>query len=386
MKKTIAGIAIIAAGFGMQSGAQTNMTAPSWTDSITIKGDLRYRFETIGDDSKKDGSGDTYTRQRDRIRARIGADAKVNDDVKVGIGFSTGGNDPISGNQTLGDGAGKKDMKLDVAYFDYNVLGSNPNEIHVVGGKMYNPFITMNDDLCWDPDLRPEGLAVKSQFGGDFATFYANGGYLWLQERDSKDPLMLYAGQAAVKLQFVPEASLTLGVAYDKYNNLKGTDVIDWQGANSGYGNSTTKGSISGTTTNKAWASDFTPLMFFAQVDLWVEGLPLALFTQQLDNNDASTNGKGYLYGVSLGKAKNPKTFEVGYSYSKLEKDATLGYWTDSDRWGGGTDGKGSKIYGKYQIMKNLQAGVTYFVDDKKISAASPTDYSRLQVDLMASF
>jgi hypothetical protein len=61
--------------------------------------------------------------------------------------------------------------------------------------------------------------------------------------------------------------------------------------------------------------------------------------------------------------------------------------FTDSDRWGGGTDGKGHKFYGKYQIMKNLQGGVTYFLDDKKISDPSKTtDYDRLQVDLVASF
>ena len=73
--------------------------------------------------------------------------------------------------------------------------------------------------------------------------------------------------------------------------------------------------------------------------------------------------------------------------YTKLEKDATLGMFTDSDRWGGGTDGKGSKFYGKYQIMKNLQACVTFFLDQKKISAADGgTDYNRLQLDVQASF
>ena len=61
--------------------------------------------------------------------------------------------------------------------------------------------------------------------------------------------------------------------------------------------------------------------------------------------------------------------------------------FTDSDRWGGGTDGRGHKVYGKYQIMKNLQAGVAYFVDEKTISAPAKTkDYDRLQVDLVASF
>jgi hypothetical protein len=59
--------------------------------------------------------------------------------------------------------------------------------------------------------------------------------------------------------------------------------------------------------------------------------------------------------------------------------------WTDSDRWGGGTDGKGHKVYAKYQIMKNLQLGGTYFKDDKGI-AKGGTDYDRMQLDLVAAF
>jgi hypothetical protein len=188
-----------------------------------------------------------------------------------------------------------------------------------------------------------------------------------------------------VKLQFVPEAALTLGCAYYAFQSIQGFDVIDWEGKNNSYGNSTVKGTMSGTTTNKAWATGFTPVMGFAQIDLWVVGLPLALYAQFLDNTDADSLNKGQMYGVALGKAKNPGTYELGYSYAKLDKDATLGMRTDSDRWGGGTDGEGHKIYGKYQIMKNLQAGLTYFMDTKSISGEEK-DYSRLQADLVASF
>ncbi len=359
----------------------------TWVDSVTLKGDLRYRYETIDDGSKLDASKDTYTRERDRIRARLSAEAKANDDLKVGIGLSTGGADPISGNQTLTDGAQKKEMRLDTAFMDYNCFGDNPNEVHAIAGKMMTPFITMPDDLVFDPDLRPEGLALRGQFGGGFATVLANGGYIWIQERDSKDAGMLEAGQGALKLEFVPEAVLTLGASYYGYRNLEGYDVIDVNNANSAYGNSTVKGSVSGSTTNKAWASNFAPLVCFAQFDTWVGGLPLSFFTQVLNNGDADKNNKGYLYGASLGKAKNPQTWELGYSYAEVQKDATLGMWTDSDRWGGGTDGKGHKLVAKYQIMKNLQLGVSYFIDEHLIASGEKTkDYERMMVDVQASF
>ncbi len=395
MKKVMAGLMVMAGVGGTCLAAETTTTAApapapvakTWVDSVTLKGDFRYRYETINDDAKKNASKETYTRQRDRVRARLAAEAKVNDKLKAGIGLSTGGNDPISGNQTIGDGASKKDMKLDLAYFDYSFFpDTTANEVHVIGGKIKNPFITMNDDLMWDGDLNPEGMALKSQFGNEVVTVYGNAGYIWLQERDSKDPGMLYAGQGAAKFQFIPEVSLTVGASYYGFQDVKGYDVIDWEGKNNGYGNTTTKGTVSGSTTNKAWAAEFTPVVYFVSLDLWIAGVPVSIFGQELSNTDASTLDQGHLYGVSLGKAKNRGGFEVGYSYTELQKDATVGMWTDSDRWGGGTDGKGHKVYAKYQVMKNLQLGAAYFKDDKGIASGKATDYDRLQLDLVAAF
>ena len=64
-----------------------------------------------------------------------------------------------------------------------------------------------------------------------------------------------------------------------------------------------------------------------------------------------------------------------------------MGFLTDSDRWGGGTDGKGSRVYGKYQVQKNLQVAATYLFGEKKISdPAKTSDYDRLQLDLVVNF
>ncbi|MFA5043419.1 MAG: putative porin [Kiritimatiellia bacterium] len=357
----------------------------TWVDYLTLKGDVRLRYETINDDAKKNSQKEDYTRDRARIRARLNAEAKV-ENLKAVIGFSTGGADPVSGNQTLGDGFTKKEIRLDLAYIDYKLLNADSYELAAIGGKMKNPMITLPDDLIWDGDLNPEGVAAKARFGNDFATLLLNGEGLWIQERDAKKNATGLGGQAAVKFQFMPEVALTLGATYYAFQNIEGYDVMDWENKNNSYGNSTIKGSVSGNTTNKAWACGFTPVIGIAQLDLHL-GLPVSFYGQMLTNPDADANKNGYMGGLSLGKAKNPKTFEVGYSYTKLEKDATLGMFTDSDRWGGGTDGKGSKFYGKYQITKNLQACATFFLDEKKISAADGgTDYNRLQLDVQASF
>jgi hypothetical protein len=411
-KMAMAGMLVIV-GLGRTGMAQTSMAptnapqavAPaqkSWADSVKLTGDVRYRYETIKDDSKLGTDKQPFTEQRNRIRARIGAEGKC-DDLTVGIGIATatgaaGSGNPVSLNDTLGTGESMKSIFLNYAYMDYNCFGENPDgELHAVAGKMKNPFNTMIgsaslDDLIWDPNVTPEGVALKGQIGNDFAKLYANAGYIWVQERATGnsygDDSMLYAGQAGVKLTFIPEVALTFGGSYYDFTHLQGMDLIDYQTPASAYGNSTKAGSVSGTTTNKAWASQFTPVVCFAQLDLWIAGLPMSLFGQTLHNTDCTTSfDNGSVYGARLGKAKNPHTWELGYSYEQLDADATPGLLADSDRWGGGTDGKGHEIYGKYQFMKNLQGVVTYYMDKKTISVASKTvDYDRLQVDLVASF
>jgi len=390
IKKVMTNVLVIA-GLTASSAIAQQAAAPaqkSWTDSVLVKGDVRYRFETIDDASKKDSTKNTFTRERDRVRARLDVEAKPSDTLKLGVGFSTGGNDPISGNQTIGDVWQKKDMKLNLAYFDWSLIANEPSSVNLVGGKQKNPFQPMGScqDLVWDNDATPEGLVLKGQTGTEMITLAGNLGYMWIQERQyGSDDSMLYVGQGYVKVQPMPEIALTLGGSYYDYSKIKGQDVIDWAGANSGYGNSTIKGTVSGSTTNKAWANEFKPVELFGGVDMFVMEFPVQVFAQTVNNGDANSLKKGMKYGVCFGKAKNPNSFEVGYAYEKLEKDAVLGCLTDSDRWGGGTDGKGSKVWGKYAVSKNMTVGVSYFVDDKGISGTA-TDYKRMQADLQYSF
>ena len=74
-KNLVAG-AVAAASLAGNAMAQSNAPAvpapKTWADTLSFKGDLRYRFETIDDESKKDADGEEYTRYRNRIRARLG--------------------------------------------------------------------------------------------------------------------------------------------------------------------------------------------------------------------------------------------------------------------------------------------------------------------------
>jgi hypothetical protein len=375
------------AGLALAQTSAPPAKVKSWTDTVTVKGDVRYRYESIQDDSKKDSNGDTINRQRDRIRARLGVEAKPTDDLKVGIELSTGQSDPVSGNQTEGDGFMKDDMKLNLAYFEWSALPSDSvNEAKFTAGKMKNPFINVSD-LIWDGDLTPEGVAFKGLWGSEKVSLLGNAGYIWVKERSAEnDDTMLYAGQGAVKIQFVPEVYLLAGASYYAYDNMLGYDVIDWESKNNAYGNSTMKGSVAGSTTNKAYKYEYTPIEYFTELNIWV-GIPISIYGQMVSNDEVDDLETGFLYGVLFGKAKNKGTFEVGYAYAELEKDAVVGAFTDSDRWGGGTDGNSHKVQARYQITKNIQVGATYFMGEKLISDDAKTaDYERLQVDLVAAF
>jgi hypothetical protein len=85
----------------------------SWADRISIDGDFRYRYENIDVQDKDE-------RNRSRVRARINTRAQLPGKVEVGVGLATGGDDPVSANQTIGAGGSSKNVTLNLAYADWN--------------------------------------------------------------------------------------------------------------------------------------------------------------------------------------------------------------------------------------------------------------------------
>jgi hypothetical protein len=408
---------------GMTAAAAMAADAPKgWWDSITWKGDIRYRYEDIQDGSKTNSSATKAEddRQRERIRVRASMEAKINDNLKAVVGLTTTEKgDPVSGNQTLTDAGTKKGIYLDLGYIDWTVVPWNvtpdfPVNAKLLLGKMKNPFLNVSD-LVFDGDLTPEGVAMNAKAGNDTLSAMVNCGRFWVKEIKTTKPddIMMNGIQAALRYEPIPEVSVTVGASLYTFDNVKDAvaGTLAYDAADSAYGNSTytvttttrTTYAISpsvattgGATTNsvalssaataKSYKYDYGVTEYFAEIYMHF-GIPVSIVAQMISNSEVDNFENGSLYGITVGKAKNPGTWEVGYFLQELEKDATFGPWTDSDRWGGGTDGKGQKVLAKYQLTKNLQFGATYFMNDKKTSAPADTrDYERLQVDLVMSF
>ena len=366
----------LAAGSMLMSYAHAQEAkAPSaWADKLTLKGDLRYRYELVDQEGKEE-------RTRNRIRARIGAEAKPADDVKVGLRLSTSeGGDPVSSNQTLGDGASRKDVFFDLAYLTWSPAAVSG--LSLTGGKMENPFVTVSD-LVFDGDLNPEGAAVNYTLGGDGLELLLNGGYFWVEERSSdKDDGTMLGGQLAAKLKTEGLSALA-GVGYYAFQNLEGYSII----GEKSFGNSTTGGEedpVTGEVAPLLYANEFEILDAVAEISLKM-GVPVAFYGNVAINQDADEDDTGYLAGVRVGKTKAPGSVDFNYNYRELEANAVLGAWSDSDFIGGGTDGRGHKLSLGVQLTQVLKGNVTYIMNEIGLDGDSK-DYDRLQVDVSAKF
>jgi hypothetical protein len=331
----------------------------SWTDTIRWKGDFRYRYETFDVEGKPN-------RDRNRIRARAALIADVTPTIEVGLGLASGGDDPVSSNQTLGGGGSTKDLRIDLAYFDWDGL----KDTNVVGGKFSNYIHRAGKNaLLWDGDWRPEGTGIK----WDNGKFFANALGTWIESDSNKDQSFAYLTQLGIKLPIGDSAKLTAGVGYHNFQT---------KGNGSYFGDDDDFFGNSFDPETNTYIYDYEELEFFADLGFEMFGHPALVFGNYVQNQDADENDTGWAVGFKYGSAKNKGEWQFGYVYQRLEADAVLGLLTDSDFGGGGTDSKGSIIKGSYAFYKNFNANLTYFINDVGLNEENPIDFKRLQLDL----
>ena len=161
-------------------------------------------------------------RHRHRIRARFGVTADVADNVRVGLTLATGGDDPVSANQTLDTGFNRKPIGVDRAFFSWAAT----DELTFTGGKMANPFFRPgNHHLIYDNDLNPEGLALRYGRGNWFANYAG----LWVEERSSADDSIMLGGQFGYRHALADGMRITAGASYYDYLETQGQTPF-WDG------------------------------------------------------------------------------------------------------------------------------------------------------------
>jgi len=345
----------------------------SWPDRVALDGDFRYRYERI------DAEG-SDTRRRNRIRARANIKAEVADNIDVGFGLATGGDDPVSTNQTLGSGGSSKGVALNLAYADWEATEG----LHILAGKYKNPLTRAGKQaLMWDGDWTPEGFGLN--FKRDW--FFANAIGTFL-ESDSKtgNDSFGWGGQFGATGN-LGSAKLMGGIGYYSIP-AKGKSTTFGDPADPGdyFGNTAVEvsGLACGTTpdTDCVYLYDYLLTQVFAEAAFDIGDWPTVVFFDYVNNSDPSENDTGWTVGTRIGKANNRGKFDFAYFYADKEADSMLGLLTDSDFAGGGTDNKGHFLQLRYGVSKNWYIGAQYFINETDRRSGSNSDYNRLMLDM----
>ena len=232
---------------------------PDWLDGIEINGDLRVRdefdiYSKANSDEQIDFAAlnangptdinsvtnpnglpflNTRTNRPNNfiLRARLGLTAKVSDQVTAGVRIATGrDNGPVSTNQILGGGFGKKDLWLDLAWIDLTPT----SWAKVTFGRMVNPFV--HTDLVYDDDLNFDGGAATVKAGllgedrlgvqatvGAFPIEYSAGNFPTNSiDKAGTKAKWLYGGQVAANWRITDDVTLRLAGAYYDFQRVQG--------------------------------------------------------------------------------------------------------------------------------------------------------------------
>lgn len=338
---------------------------PAGVRNLKLKGDFRLRYQW---------QDNSHKRERARIRFRIGAVTRPNDDFEIGFGLATGSSDPRSTNITLDNSFESKDIKLDYAYAEYfGITG-----LSIWGGKYkgINKAVWCVSDLLWDDDLRPEGVGIKFNYQPEYSNFsiFVNTGLWILDEKSSgADPLMAYI-QPGIGCNITENISFKTALTYYATSAVKG-HTLD----HSSNTNTLLNGGLK--YDYDVWAPsvelEFKNLMEFVPY--------VALFGDYVYNPDPNSSNKGYLVGLKFGNIKIKKfgNWQFKYMYRRLEKDAWLDVFPDSDAYGGKTDVKGHEAVFKFGLAKNLTLGLDYYYMEQ---IHGNGDEDLLQIDLVWKF
>jgi len=352
--------------------ADTGRADDTWSDRVRLDGDFRYRYERID-------VQDSAVRKRSRIRARTNIRADLTDNVEVGFGLATGGEDPVSANQTLGGGGSSKRISLNLAYADWAPIEG----LHIIAGKYQNKLTRVGKQaLMWDGDWTPEGFAVTYKRDWFFANVIGNS-----LESDTKksNSNFSWGGQFGAKGE-IGDVKLTAGLAYYSIPTRgESTTFGDPGDPNDYFGNTAIEegGLACGSTpdTNCVYLYDYQLTEAFAEAAFNLGDLPAAVFFDYVRNGDPDENNTAWTVGAKVGQAKGRGQMEFYYFYTDKQADALLGLLTDSDFGGGGTDNKGHFFKFTYGVNKTWSIGAKYFINEIDVSTGNKKDYNRLMLD-----
>ncbi len=241
-------------------------TWPEWVDRITVKGDVRVRYEMVnfGDNNFDAGVGEGFTYvdvnainearrfqlfnennpdereqfflntsedfDRLRVRARLEITGNISNNWHASMRFKTGNREnPIGCCTDLGRNGDGLDLFADKGYIGFDWRDSLERSLYSFKiGRLDNPFF--RTDLIWDADVTFDGVTSEGfipfskkpgyEQSGVFGTL---GAFLIgdFNNRGQQDK-RLYAGQLGVNWQLTDHHRAKISTTYYDYDNIVG--------------------------------------------------------------------------------------------------------------------------------------------------------------------
>lgn len=345
--------------------------------SLTLKGDLRLRYDHTTDSP----SSDAAANDRWRYRFRFGGKADMRNGVKAGFRLATGGvdadDDIGSTNQTFDKGFARDQIHLDQAWAQMEL-----NEITLIGGKVQNWEKTgwSLSKALFDSDITPEGFEAHYSTDAGSTTLGFHGGAYFINGENAagEDINNMFMGQITASRPLNTITKLDLGL---------GMYTVDDGGLGSA-GGSKRKGNSSGV--------GYSPLFFDGALG-FKTGPGVKVYGTYVNNQESlATDDTGYVGGIKFGSAKKAGQWEAKIEYRRLEKDAV---WDDLahsdfgafgaggtvDEFKSGTNVEGTVLQGKYMLYDNVQAALT-FMNTESEDGTDGESNNRIQADFIFKF
>jgi hypothetical protein len=373
LRSLLLGAALLAVAATTGQSASTGL---DWIDNntnLTFHGDLRLRYENDSDSVTAAGVP-RADRNRGRIRARLGFDYKLADEwtlgARVRAGSSRSQQSPhltFTGDDGLRDDL---DFVVDRHYLQFKREG-----LTAWGGRNTSPFWYQNE-LFWDEDVTPTGLAANYTWKAGEGTLSAIGGAFYLPAGGYDLNGQLIAGQFKYSRP-IDKSTLTAAAGLHFMNGREGATNLRFRNG----------------------ARDYLIGVASAQWSIPIKNKPLTLGADLFHNFEdynaaevapfpvASANETlGYVLSATLGSLRNKNEWLVGYYYSHIETFAVNASYAQDDwvRFGNGAQTDSSDIKGHefrlaYAISKNINLVARLYLVE---AITTVQDGNRFRLDL----
>ena len=416
-----------AKGERREAPAAAAPAVPDWVRKITLFGDVRVRNESFF----REGDPD---RVRQRVRLRLGAKVKVSDETELGLKVVSARSDElIANNATLTDTFTFKDISIANAYLAVTPVASIGLErpiLTLMGGKFDVPTyrIPSPAQLVFDGDLTPEGFfesvkAIDSK-DGVLRGLSLNLGQWIFQETSRSGDGAIFAFQGLANLavgdalwnvaasDYKFQKASTIAAARNRNTTLNVTNTVVLSDGTVVGGRlidpatfGPNKDGIAAPTVDAeghavpgkpirivGYESDFNVVDVGTDVTVptGAPSWPLRLFFDFVKNTEAaSSDDQGFHGGATIGASKEVGDFFFTYAYERLETDAVISAFSESD-FGrdGGTNTKAHILQTGYVLLKGVSLQSTVYFDKpvRNVEGRSSNTSTRWQVDLMGKF